>query len=624
MDDVNHQIDQVSAEELRDVLSSCSAFIGFSEREYGLLAQKAQRVFVPSGTQLVKFGAELDTFMIVEHGRFLFRIPSRLGKTIVVEVGRGQPLGLATSISRVPTLGEAYALRDSKVIYCPRKAFLDCFAANTDLLEDFSKWTLEQFLILIGQKNLESHPLTFALFPVSNEPIIKSSVTFLKQALTETIGKGHLLESQKVEKALHCDLTDDSSFEHVRPKLSQWLEDQESEGHYLLFVCDPENTKWTRWCLDQTDRIIVIARAQDTSAIERIDSFFSGRMIAGDRVYIDLVLIQDHNVILPKKSSAWRELKCLARQHHVRDTKSSDYQRVSRWIGEKPIGLTLGGGGARGLAHIGVLQALEERGVPIDAVGGTSMGAVIAGAYARGWSPQKILSFAKELFADTKAIADLDIPIVSILAGRKLNKKLRAFFTDIDITDLWLPYFCISASLSAGEMIVHDHGPLWKAVRASCSIPGVFPPVRHEGHLLVDGGVMNNVPLDVMESRCKGGKVIAVNVGGGGAKDFANSSHWDHSGWKLLRESFTSRNKHIANILDVMMWSTTLSSKRYLQQLVTSGRGDLYLAPPVQSFELLGFDALEQLYQVGYEYACKKLDEWNGLQDLPPEAHSRN
>lgn len=624
MGDANHQIDQVSAKEIRDVLSNCSAFIGFSEREYGLLAQKARRVFVPSGTQLLKFGAELDMFMVVEHGRFLVRIPSRLGETIALKVGRGQPLGLVTSMSRGATLGEAYALRDSKVIYCPRKAFLDCVAANPDLLEDFSKWTIEQVLILIGQKNMESPPLTFALFPVSNEPLIKSSVTLLKQALTETIGKGHLLDSQKVEQVLHCNLADESSFERVRPRLSQWLEEQEAEGHYLLFVCDPEDTKWTRWCLDQTDRVIAIARAEDTSAIERIDRLFSDRMVAGDRVYIDLVLLQDHDVILPKKSNVWHKLKCVARHHHVRDTKSNDYQRVARWIEGRPIGLTLGGGGARGFAHIGVLQALEERGVPIDAVGGTSMGAVIAGAYARGWSPHKILSFAKEVFAGTKAVADLDIPIVSILAGRKLNKKLRDFFEEIDIADLWLPYFCISASLSAGEMIVHEQGPLWKAVRASCSLPGIFPPVRHEGHLLVDGGVMNNVPLDVMESRCKGGKVIAVNVGGGGAKDFANSSHWDHSGWKLLRESFIKRNEHIANILDVMMWSTTLSSKRYLQQLVASGRGDLYLAPPVQSFELLGFDALEQLYQVGYEYAFKELDKWDGLQDLLPQDHSRN
>lgn len=616
MSNVQPQIDRVSADELKDVLSSCSAFSGFSDHEFDVLAQQAQRVFVPCGTQLAEFGVKIDSFMVVEHGRFLIRIPSGFGEAIEGKVGRGHPLGLTTSVSRTITIGDAYALRDSKVIYIQRRALLDCIAGNPDLMEGYSKWIIEQTLVLIGREDLRSYPLAFALFPVSDTPTIKSSITLLKKSLTETIGKGHLLNRQMVEKTLHCNLSDGSSFDQVRPQLIEWLEEQEAEGHFLLFVCDPEDTKWTRWCLNQTDRIIAMAMAGDNSEVDRLDNLFSEHFIAGSRVSIDLVLIQEGDTVIPRGARLWKKIKCLEGLHHVRDSKTADYQRVARWIGDRPVGLTLGGGGARGFAHIGVLQALEERGVPIDAVGGTSMGAVIAGAYARGWSPQRILSFAKEVFADTKAVADLDIPMVSILAGRKLNKKLRSFFDEIDITDLWLPYFCISASLSDGEMIVHDQGPLWKTVRASCSLPGVFPPVRHDGHLLVDGGVMNNLPLDIMEKKCKSGKVIAVNVGGGGAKDFASSSHWDLSGWKLFKQSITNRSGHIANILDVLMWSTTLSSKRYLQQLVASGRGDLYLVPPVQNFELLGFDALEQLYQVGYEYACKQLDEWDGLQEV--------
>ena len=236
-------------------------------------------------------------------------------------------------------------------------------------------------------------------------------------------------------------------------------------------------------------------------------------------------------------------------------------------------------------------------------------------AYARGWSPLKILEFASEAFTDTKAVKDLDFPMISILAGRKLNRQLQSFFQKIDIADLWLPYFCISASLSKGEMMVHDQGLLWEKVRASCSLPGIFPPVWSDGQLLVDGGVMNNVPMDVMENRCNGGTIIAVNVGGGGAKGFDNSKHWTSSGWSLLRQRFSrnSQNKRIANILDVMLWSTTISSKRYLQQLVDAGRVDLYLTPPVQEFQLLGFDAYEKLYQVGYEYARKELAAWEGI-----------
>lgn len=335
---------------------------------------------------------------------------------------------------------------------------------------------------------------------------------------------------------------------------------------------------------------------------------------------VDLILIQDQNTRLPRGSNVWMKLKCLRRHHQVRQGNATDFQRAARRISDRAVGLVLGGGGARGLAHIGVLQALEEAGVPVDVIGGTSMGSAMAAAYARGWEPQKILEFASKTFTDTNAVRDLDFPMISILAGRKLNRQLQSFFQKIDIADLWLPYFCISASLSKGEMMVHDQGLLWEKVRASCSLPGIFPPVWSDGQLLVDGGVMNNVPIDVMENRCNGGTVIAVNVGGGGAKGFDDSKHWTASGWSLLRQRFSrnSQNKRIANILDVMLWSTTISSKRYLQQLVDAGRVDLYLTPPVQEFQLLGFDAYEKLYQVGYEYARKELAEWEDLSKVVP------
>ena len=176
----------------------------------------------------------------------------------------------------------------------------------------------------------------------------------------------------------------------------------------------------------------------------------------------------------------------------------------------------------------------------------------MAAAYARGWAPSKILEFASETFSKTNAVTDLDLPMISILAGRKLNRRMQEFFEEIDITDLWRSFFCISASLSEREMVVHDKGLLWERVRASCSLPGIYPPVWVDGQLLVDGGVMNNVPIDVMDRRCTGGTVIAVNVGGGGASGLASSNYWNYSGWGHLRHRLTSKSekKHVTNIIE--------------------------------------------------------------------------
>jgi NTE family protein len=612
--------EKISTNELRDILSSNTAFSGFSEKDYNSLAKDAKRVFAPSGALLLKQGEFTETVRVLEHGRFIVRIPVRLGETLTYELGRGEVLALATSLAGEPIQGDLYALRDSTVINLPCKAFLACLAANPELIKDYSRWALDQSRKLIGQKSLPRRPQAFALLPTSNAPQIRESTVALMQAFSETAGQGHLIDSQRVQEALGCDLSKKNEFERVRPRLTAWLEDQEAEGCFLLFVCDPTETTWTRWCLHQTDRIIVAAMAEDTTVMERVDQICAGRKVAETELKVDLILIHDKNTELPCGSNAWMKLKCRRRHHQVRQGNTTDFQRAARRISDRAVGLVLGGGGARGLAHIGVLQALQEAGVPVDVIGGTSMGAVMAAAYARGWSPQKILEFASETFTDTKAVRDLDFPMISILAGRKLNRRLQSFFEEIDIADLWLPYFCISASLSDGEMMVHEQGLLWEKVRASCSLPGVFPPVRADGQVLVDGGVMNNVPMDVMESRCTGGTVIAVNVGGGGAKGLASSKHWDDTGWSQLRRrlSPTSSNENVANIFDVLLWTTTLSSKRYLQQLVESERVALYLTPPVQGFGLLGFDAYEELYRIGYEYACKQLAEWDGLSRIVP------
>ena len=605
---------------LRDILSTCTAFTGFSESDFDLLAKGAKRVFIPAGTHFLKQGEVAETATVVEHGRFIALIPARSGETLTFELGRGEIVTLVAMLAEDPSRGDLYALRDSTVITLQGKDFLACLTANSKLIKDYSAWAIEQTKRLIGLSSFQSRPQAFALLPASKAPQIHESSLALMQALSKTHGQGHLIDSQRIQEVFGCDPAKGDDFDQVRRKLTAWLEEQEAEGCFLLFVCDPTETNWTRWCLDQTDRIIVAALAEDTAEIERIGQMFAGRQVAEAKVLVDLILIQNQSTRLPRGSNVWMKLKCLRRHHQVRQGNVADYQRAARRISDRAVGLVLGGGGARGLAHIGVLQALEEAGVPVDVIGGTSMGSAMAAAYARGWAPQKILEFASKIFTDSNAVRDLDFPMISILAGRKLNRQLRSFFDDIDIADLWLPYFCISASLSEGEMMVHDQGLLWEKVRASCSLPGIFPPVWSDGQLLVDGGVMNNVPMDVMESRCNGGTIIAVNVGGGGAKGFDDSKHWTASGWSLLRQRFSrnSQNKRIANILDVMLWSTTISSKRYLQQLVDAGRVDLYLTPPVQEFQLLGFDAYEKLYQVGYEYARKELAAWEDLSKFAP------
>jgi NTE family protein/lysophospholipid hydrolase len=489
---------------------------------------------------------------------------------------------------------------------------------HPELIVAYSRYVMDMSKRTHGMGSQTTRPQAFALLPARENTPTRETADGLFEALSDIVGPGSLIDSRKLKDILGKNVSDEKAFEEIRHRLVAWCEEQEAEGSFLLFVCDPTDTSWTRWCLQQTDRIVVAEMAGATSEIEQIDRAFAGRVVAKSAVKVDLLLIHDGDPELPGGTGPWMELKCRRRHHHVRLGNKIDFRRAARRMSEHAVGIVLGGGGARGLAHIGVLKALEEAGIPVDVIGGTSMGSVMAAAYARGWSPERILKVASEVFTDSSAVRDLDFPMVSILGGHKLDKVLKSLFGEIDIADLWLPYFCISSNLSEGRMMVHDRGPLWQSVRASCSLPGIFPPVQAEGQLLVDGGVVNNVPMDIMGNQCTGGTVIAVDVSGGGARNLDLGQGEETSGWGLLlnRLNPASPNERIANIFQILMWSTTLSSKQYLQQLIESGRVDLFLTPPVQEFQLLGFDAYEKLYEIGYEYTRKRLEEWDCLQQV--------
>jgi predicted acylesterase/phospholipase RssA/CRP-like cAMP-binding protein len=607
----------VSGKELREILSSYETFSGLSDAAYEALAGISERVFVSAGEHIFTYDEQTEWALIVELGRLrgVVQVPHR---TITVDIGRGEFLGLVSTLTQGPMLGDVFALRDSKVIRFRGSDLLKCMTAHPELIVAYSRYVMDMSKRMHGMGTQATRPQAFALLPASENTPIREAADGLFQALSDIVGPGSLIDSRKIKDILGQEVSDEKEFKQVRHRLVAWCEAQETEGRFLLFVCDPTDTSWTRWCLKQTDRIVVAERAGATSEIEQIDRAFTGRVVAKSSVKVDLLLIHEGNPELPGGTGTWMGLKCRRRHHHVRLGNEADFRRAARRMSEHAVGIVLGGGGARGLAHIGVLKALEEAGISIDVIGGTSMGSVMAAAYARGWSPERILKVASEVFTDSSAVRDLDFPMVSILGGHKLDKVLKSLFGDIDIADLWLPFFCISSNLSKGRMMVHDRGPLWQSVRASCSLPGIFPPVQAEGQLLVDGGVVNNVPMDIMGNQCKGGTVIAVDVGGGGARNLDLGQGEETSGWGLLfnRLNPASSNEKIANIFQILMWSTTLSSKQYLQQLIESGRVDLFLTPPVQEFQLLGFDAYEKLYEIGYEYTRKQLAEWDCLQKV--------
>jgi len=314
---------------------------------------------------------------------------------------------------------------------------------------------------------------------------------------------------------------------------------------------------------------------------------------------------------VPARTRAWAQLPDVRAIHHVRSRNRGDIARAVRRLVGRPTGLVLSGGGARGIAHVGVIAAIVEAGIPIDYVCGTSMGAIFAACLALGFDIARMRAEVHELFAKPFALYDVTLPISSLLAGKKLDRVLQRQLGQADIEDLWLPFFCVSTDLSRAKLIVHERGSLWKSVRASCSIPGIFPPLPLEGRTLVDGGLVDNLPLDLLMDRCAG-PIIAVDVFPYGDPGFVRPSGRLAG---LIRRLRTRVRGEPASppLFDILVRSTLVGSKFRQQMAMSRAEQIVYLEPPVAAFGALQWRAYRALFDAGYRYAISELAHHRSL-----------
>jgi NTE family protein len=270
--------------------------------------------------------------------------------------------------------------------------------------------------------------------------------------------------------------------------------------------------------------------------------------------------------------------------------------------------VVLSGGGARGFAHIGVVRALREAGIPVDLVGGTSMGAIMGAGVAFGWDHAEMIERFRRAFVQTNPLSDFTLPLVSLVSGRKVGRLLRHEFGEVPIEDLPLPFFCVSSNLTSGRLAVHQHGSLWRWLRASLAIPGVLPPVFHGGEVFVDGGAMNNLPVDVMRELGRG-PVVGVDVGsdrtfGAELDSVEMPPLWQWTSWLRGR-------KRRPNILQILWRAGMVNSAAATAG--QRGQTDLLLQPPLAEIDLLDWKSFERAIDIGYRHACERLAQDHGL-----------
>jgi predicted acylesterase/phospholipase RssA/CRP-like cAMP-binding protein len=589
--------------DLRAILERSPVFAALRSEVLGELVEALELVEVPGGSCLVRAGQSLDSMLGVVVGSVrVVRAGDGLGSTIR-EFRQGDIFGVMGLLSDRTFPFALFTIRDSTLLRLSRPAFIALARAHPELLVTMSRLMAERAFSMLdafGDTPRESTAKSgsFALLPLSTT----WSVRGVKELLVEVaLGEGHTthVTAERVDRGLGPGVANRDE----DPRIATWLGNLEQDGGVVLYEADPELPRWTARCKRQSDRLLMIAEGDPTP--ELLSRALAEAQPKGLARPVDLVLVHPPGLSIPSGTRAWSVLPELRAVHHVRSGNRGDIQRVVRRLGGRGVGLVLSGGGARGIAHVGVIAALVETGIPIDFVSGTSMGAIFAASLALGFDVPRMREELGELFGKPFALYDLTVPISSLLAGKKLERVLHDQLGEADIEDLWLPFFCVSTDLARAELVIHDRGSLWKSVRASASIPGIFPPLPFQGRTLVDGGLVDNLPLDLMVERCAG-PIIAVDVFPYGDPGFERPSG-KVAAW--LRGVRTRVRGEPASppLFDILVRSTLVGSKYRQDIAMTKADNVIYLEPPVATFGALEWRAHRALFEAGRRYARDEL-----------------
>lgn len=301
----------------------------------------------------------------------------------------------------------------------------------------------------------------------------------------------------------------------------------------------------------------------------------------------------------------------------------NDFLRLARILSNESVGLVLGGGGSRGISHVGVVMALEKHGIPVDLIGGTSIGSFVGGLYAKDYNIVSIYGrakrFSKRVSSWWRIILDLTYPVTSYITGYEFNRGIWKIFGSSEIEDFWIKYFCNSTNITNSTMDIHESGFLWRFIRASMSLAGLLPPITYGGSMLLDGGYLDNLP--VMEMKKKGAKyIIAVDVGSVDDRTPMNYGDTLSGFWVLFnRWNPFSRHPNVPNMMDIQLRLAYVASVNALE-LSKKTPGVIYLRPPIDDYATLDFAKFDEIYHVGMAYADRLFTKWENSGKLPPIA----
>jgi len=562
------QLQQSREALLREVLDQ--ELGGLNEEAWIHLRSSVRWRELSAGEVLFREGDEADSMYVVVSGR-LRATRQEDGETRVVgEITRGETVGEMALLTGGKRSATVEAMRDCVLVGLDSQGFAQLAKLCPESVMHVARVQFERIQRANRPRHAERMRLSVAIL-TADQALDPTAFAERLESEIGRRGKTVLAESGRAPAGAGTEAD-------RKERLAVWLNELEASAQVLLMPCGGPDEVWTRQCLRSADLVLVLSRAGQVPSVREHE--------IPNGVKRMLVMLHPDGT-RPPSGTAQARAACEATAHfHLRENSSADFARLARLLTGRAVGISFAGGGARSFCHLGVMRALHEHGIPLDIATGTSLGAIIASGIGLDLELEDLMGRFRVMVKTNPTKGDyLLIPKSSLLSGRKLDRLLPHLLPDTDIEDCWKDFACVSANITNPGAHVHREGKLLRALRATVSIPGVFPPVATaDGELLVDGGVVNNLPADVARD-AGAGRLIACDQGG------------------------TARGKGTAdrpNAMGVIMRSVILHSR--ITGRAWKSAADLYFESPVSDISLLDWEQFDVAVKRGYDNAKKVLE----------------
>lgn len=540
---------------------------------------------VTAGTVLFNEGDPATDGFILVRGRLGVFVGSNPDALPIAEVSPGELVGEMAMLSQEPRSATIVALRDSDLVRVPQRAF--------DLMTESSPQVSRLIMRLLAARLERTSRSNVVSRATQNVAVVPITVAAADLQFVPQLAEAFTAMGRRVVTIDH----DSRQLESDRLQLA-------AEEHGLvIYVADGAASEWGRRCIRQSDSVLFVAGSNSCRVESAAEAVAYAR---GLRRKVELVLLNPPERVLPEGGSSWLDLFPCDRILHVRTGAAVDLARIARFVLRRAVGLVFSGGGARGFAHLGVYKAFVDSGIPVDLIGGTSMGAIVGAAIAQGLTPDAIAEKMRHAFVRNNPFNDYTVPIVSLARGRRMTALIKYHFGDARIEDMWKTYFCVSTNLSSGTLHVHRDGSLWHGLRASGAVPGLLPPDIIGGQILVDGGLMDNFPTSIMRALARG-PVVGVDVSSGssfecGVNDIENKSLY----WMLGKG-----RKQVPGMLKILMRAGTVNGE--IQSIASRAAADVLIHPELSAYDILSWQSFDTIVDLGYRAGLEAIRQNESL-----------